>query len=215
MTLVHSFRSISAPPSRANAPGRFLQRISPVHCTKQCAPCLILTPHSQACAHVCIGPMHLHRANAPGHLTSKNQPSPSAQNSVHLASSQRLTRCCTRVQISEHSHRLLVAYQGVPGAYSEQAALLACPLHEPLPCAQFEVAFQALSQWMADRACLPIENSLGGAHFAPHPLLQARVLFVLPVWIPCPGDSICKGSLSSRRKNSFSMQGQITIVFPG
>lgn len=39
-----------------------------------------------------------------------------------------------------------VAYQGVPGAYSEGAALKACPGWEPLPCEQFEVAFQALSQ---------------------------------------------------------------------
>jgi hypothetical protein len=36
--------------------------------------------------------------------------------------------------------------QGVPGAYSEMAALKACPGWEPLPCEQFEVAFQAISQ---------------------------------------------------------------------
>jgi hypothetical protein len=35
-----------------------------------------------------------------------------------------------------------VAYQGVPGAYSEMAARKACPGCEPLPCEQFEVAFQ-------------------------------------------------------------------------
>jgi hypothetical protein len=35
-----------------------------------------------------------------------------------------------------------VAYQGVPGAYSEMAARKACPDCEPLPCDQFEVAFQ-------------------------------------------------------------------------
>ena len=39
-----------------------------------------------------------------------------------------------------------VAYQGVPGAYSEIAANKACPGWEPLPCEQFEVAFQAISQ---------------------------------------------------------------------
>ena len=56
-----------------------------------------------------------------------------------------------------------VAYQGVPGAYSEGAARRACPEAEPLPCDQFEVAFQALAQWLADTAVLPIENSLGGS----------------------------------------------------
>lgn len=35
-----------------------------------------------------------------------------------------------------------VAYQGVPGAYSEMAATKACPDAEPVPCEQFEVAFQ-------------------------------------------------------------------------
>lgn len=35
-----------------------------------------------------------------------------------------------------------VAYQGVPGAYSEMAACKACPDAEPVPCEQFEVAFQ-------------------------------------------------------------------------
>lgn len=67
------------------------------------------------------------------------------------------------MQISTPKPHGRVAYQGVPGAYSEGAARAACPDHEPLPCEQFEVAFQALSQWMAERACLPIENSLGGA----------------------------------------------------
>ena len=49
-----------------------------------------------------------------------------------------------------------VAYQGVPGAYSESAALKACPGWEPLPCEQFEVAFQALSQV---GYCAPFEKT--------------------------------------------------------
>jgi len=64
-----------------------------------------------------------------------------------------------------------VAYQGVPGAYSEVAAAAAAPGSDPLPCAQFEVAFQALSQWMADTAVLPIENSAGGSVHAVYDLL--------------------------------------------
>jgi hypothetical protein len=35
-----------------------------------------------------------------------------------------------------------VAYQGVPGAYSESAVLKACPGAEHLPCDQFELVFQ-------------------------------------------------------------------------
>jgi arogenate/prephenate dehydratase len=41
-----------------------------------------------------------------------------------------------------HKFRYRVAYQGVPGAYSEMAASRACPDAEPVPCEQFEVAFQ-------------------------------------------------------------------------
>jgi len=67
----------------------------------------------------------------------------------------------------------------VPGAYSESAALRACPGWDPLPCEQFEVAFQALSQWMAERAVLPIENSLGGPIHAVYDLLLRYRLHII------------------------------------
>lgn len=47
----------------------------------------------------------------------------------------------------------------------------ACPDLELLPCDQFEVAFQALSQYLCCRAVLPIENSLGGSIHAVYDLL--------------------------------------------
>lgn len=56
---------------------------------------------------------------------------------------------------------LRVAYQGVPGAYSEQASLLAYAGCTPAPFDQFEHAFEACEQFLVDRAVLPIENSLG------------------------------------------------------
>ncbi|KAJ4832226.1 hypothetical protein Tsubulata_035892 [Turnera subulata] len=62
-----------------------------------------------------------------------------------------------------HGSQLRVAYQGVPGAYSEAAAGKAYPNCEAIPCDQFEVAFQAVELWIADRAVLPVENSLGGS----------------------------------------------------
>ena len=72
-----------------------------------------------------------------------------------------------------------VAYQGAPGAYSEGAALKAVPGCQPLPCEQFETAFEAISQWMAERAVLPIENSLGGSIHAVYDLLIRRAAAVL------------------------------------
>ncbi|KAL4856490.1 Arogenate dehydratase/prephenate dehydratase 1 [Chlorella vulgaris] len=69
--------------------------------------------------------------------------------------------------------------RGAPGAYSEMAALKACPGWEPLPCEQFEVAFQALTQWMAERAALPVENSLGGSIHAVYDLLLRYRLHIV------------------------------------
>ncbi|CAN1153464.1 Arogenate dehydratase 3, partial [Linum perenne] len=51
-----------------------------------------------------------------------------------------------------HGSTLRVAYQGVPGAYSEAAAGKAYPNCEAIPCDQFEVAFKAVELRIADRA---------------------------------------------------------------
>lgn len=73
----------------------------------------------------------------------------------------------------------VVAYQGVPGAYSEMAANQACPGYDTLPCEQFDVAFESLSQWAADRAVLPVENSLGGSIHAVYDLLNRYKLHIV------------------------------------
>ena len=73
----------------------------------------------------------------------------------------------------------LVAYQGCPGAYSEAAAMKACPGRDLLPCEQFETAFQALSQYLAERAVLPIENSLGGSIHTVYDLLLRYRLHIV------------------------------------
>ncbi|KAJ8493381.1 hypothetical protein OPV22_015102 [Ensete ventricosum] len=79
-----------------------------------------------------------------------------------------------------HGSRLRVAYQGVPGAYSESAAGKAYPNCEAIPCDQFEVAFQAVELlWIADRAVLPIENSLGGSIYRNYDLLLRRRLHIV------------------------------------
>ncbi|KAM6576235.1 hypothetical protein CsatB_028072 [Cannabis sativa] len=84
-----------------------------------------------------------------------------------------------------HGSQLRVAYQGVPGAYSEAAAGKAYPNCEAIPCDQFEVAFQAVELWIADRAVLPIENSLGGSiHRNYDLLLRHRLHIVGEVQLP-------------------------------
>ncbi|CAN8311631.1 unnamed protein product [Cochlearia groenlandica] len=84
-----------------------------------------------------------------------------------------------------HGSNLRVAYQGVPGAYSEAAAGKAYPNCQAVPCDQFEVAFQAVELWIADRAVLPVENSLGGSiHRNYDLLLRHRLHIVGEVQLP-------------------------------
>jgi len=84
-----------------------------------------------------------------------------------------------------HGSELRVAYQGVPGAYSEKAAGKAYPVCDAIPCDQFEVAFQAVELWIADRAVLPVENSLGGSiHRNYDLLLRHRLHIVGEVQLP-------------------------------
>lgn len=84
-----------------------------------------------------------------------------------------------------HGASLRVAYQGVPGAYSEAAAGKAYPNCEAIPCDQFEIAFQAVELWIADRAVLPVENSLGGSiHRNYDLLLRHRLHIVGEVQLP-------------------------------
>ncbi|KAH7289242.1 hypothetical protein KP509_31G065700 [Ceratopteris richardii] len=78
-----------------------------------------------------------------------------------------------------HGCLLRVAYQGVPGAYSEMAAGNAYPNCEAVPCEQFEAAFQAVEQWVVDRAVLPIENSLGGSIHRNYDLLLRHRLHIV------------------------------------
>ncbi|XP_047068450.1 arogenate dehydratase/prephenate dehydratase 6, chloroplastic-like [Lolium rigidum] len=84
-----------------------------------------------------------------------------------------------------HGSELRVAYQGVPGAYSEKAAGKAYQGCDAVPCDQFDVAFQAVENWIADRAVLPVENSLGGSiHRNYDLLLRHRLHIVGEVQLP-------------------------------
>nr|KAJ0223145.1 hypothetical protein LSAT_V11C200059330 [Lactuca sativa] len=81
--------------------------------------------------------------------------------------------------IPSEGSRIRVAYQGVPGAYSESAAEKAYPNCEAVPCEQFETAFEAVERWLVDRAVLPIENSLGGSIHRNYDLLLRHRLHIV------------------------------------
>ncbi|EPS59227.1 arogenate/prephenate dehydratase [Genlisea aurea] len=75
--------------------------------------------------------------------------------------------------------KVRVAYQGCPGAYSEDAALKVYPTCETVPCDQFESTFKAVELWLADKAILPIENSVGGSIHRNYDLLLRHRLHIV------------------------------------
>ncbi|KAH0916536.1 hypothetical protein HID58_030982 [Brassica napus] len=81
--------------------------------------------------------------------------------------------------------KVRISFQGIPGAYSETAALEAYPNCETVPCEHFETAFQAVELWLVDKAVLPIENSVGGSiHRNYDLLLRHRLHIVQEVHLP-------------------------------
>ncbi|KAJ0973460.1 hypothetical protein J5N97_021419 [Dioscorea zingiberensis] len=108
----------------------------------------------------------------------------SASASLDLVPISNLPKPLTIADLSPapmHRNQLRVAYQGVPGAYSEVAPGKAYPSCEAIPCDQFEVAFQAVELWIADRAVLLVENSLGGSIHRNYDLLHIVGEVQLPV----------------------------------
>jgi prephenate dehydratase len=55
-----------------------------------------------------------------------------------------------------------IVFQGVPGAYSHLACRRVSPRFEAVPAASFEEAFAAVRDGAAERAMIPIDNSIAG-----------------------------------------------------
>jgi prephenate dehydratase len=73
----------------------------------------------------------------------------------------------------------IIAFQGLPGAYSDLACRAAYPGWTTLPCPSFEAAMAALREGRADLAMLPCENSLAGRVPDIHRLLPESGLSVI------------------------------------
>jgi len=65
-----------------------------------------------------------------------------------------------------------IAYQGIPGAFSEAAALALFPSGEPAPHDTFAEVFAALETGDVDAAAVPVENSQAGVVVDVYDLLR-------------------------------------------
>lgn len=92
-----------------------------------------------------------------------------------------------------------VAFQGEPGAFSEEAALrLLGPQIQTVPRPTFDLAFRAVPDGLADALLAPVENSLAGSVVRVYDLLLESNLgivaeTILPIEhhvIGCPGASL-------------------------
>jgi len=72
-----------------------------------------------------------------------------------------------------------IAFQGLPGAYSDLACRAAYPGWTTLPCPSFEAAMEALRDGRCELAMLPCENSLAGRVPDIHRLLPESGLHVI------------------------------------
>ncbi|WP_417514572.1 prephenate dehydratase [Minwuia sp.] len=72
-----------------------------------------------------------------------------------------------------------VAFQGVPGAYSNLACREVFPDADAMACLTFQAAFEAVRSGKADVGMIPIENTLGGRVAGIHSLLPDSGLFIV------------------------------------
>ncbi|KAK1378764.1 hypothetical protein POM88_025508 [Heracleum sosnowskyi] len=75
--------------------------------------------------------------------------------------------------------QLKVAFKGVTGACSEEAALSVYPHCKMDPCETFEEALKAVESLWADKAIIPIENSLGGIFDENYDLIFSHRLHIV------------------------------------
>jgi prephenate dehydratase len=80
--------------------------------------------------------------------------------------------------MTEHASSQLIAFQGESGANSDLACRAAFPELTSLPCASFEDAFAAVREGRADRAMIPIDNSVAGRVADIHHLLPNSGLHI-------------------------------------
>ncbi|KAK6124470.1 hypothetical protein DH2020_041776 [Rehmannia glutinosa] len=117
--------------------------------------------------------------SSPGVVDEPTQITPAAGFHKDLNSLPKPLSATNLPSSSSDGTKVRVAYRGVPGSYSEAAALKAYPKCETVPCDEFEAVFKAVELWLVDKAILPIENSVGGSIHRNYDLLLRHRLHIV------------------------------------
>ncbi len=72
-----------------------------------------------------------------------------------------------------------IAFQGLPGAFSDLACRDAYPELETVPCVSFDAAFRAVREERADLAMIPVDNTLAGRVADVHFLIPDGNLYII------------------------------------
>ena len=73
----------------------------------------------------------------------------------------------------------IIAFQGIPGAYSEMACKEKFRTLKTLPCPSFEEMILSVQENRANLAMVPVENSIAGRVADIHHLLPDSGLFII------------------------------------
>ncbi len=77
------------------------------------------------------------------------------------------------------TRRPRIAFQGDPGANSDEACRAYFPDYEPAPCAAFDEAFEAVKSGDCQLGMIPVENSIAGRVADVHHLLPSSGLKII------------------------------------
>ena len=75
--------------------------------------------------------------------------------------------------------KLIIAFQGMAGAYSNMACEACFPNSKTLPCTSFEDMLNSTKNSESDYAMVPVENSLAGRVADIHHLIPESGLFIV------------------------------------
>ena len=81
--------------------------------------------------------------------------------------------------MNTNKSNLVIAFQGMPGAYSNMACEAYFPRAKTLPCNSFEDMLNATKKSLSDYSMVPVENSLAGRVADIHHLIPDSGLFII------------------------------------